>query len=49
MEMHGIEKDQVIRLLGEHGGRVVHLVEDASLGPAWESYRYWVRKEPVPA
>jgi ubiquinone/menaquinone biosynthesis C-methylase UbiE len=45
MEMHGIEKNEVIQLLGENGGRVVHLVEDPSLGPSWESFRYWVRKD----
>jgi hypothetical protein len=49
MEMHGVEKSEVIQLLNEHGGRVAHLAEDLSLGPAWESFRYFVVKDPAPA
>jgi ubiquinone/menaquinone biosynthesis C-methylase UbiE len=44
IEMHGVPKDDVIRLVEESGGRVLQVHEDHSVGPQWPSYRYWVTK-----
>lgn len=44
MEMHGIEKNEVIKWIDAHGGTVVHIIEDESLGAEWESFIYYVRK-----
>ena len=44
MEMHGVPRRQVERLLTGHGGRLVDVVEDRSPGPGWVSYRYCVTK-----
>ncbi len=48
--MRGIPKQEVVRLLTEHGGEVLDIAADESAGPAWESFRYLVKKAaPSPA
>lgn len=42
--MRGIPKQEVIRVLGEHGGEILDIADDQSAGPTWESYRYLVQK-----
>jgi hypothetical protein len=42
--MRGIPKQEVIRVLAEHGGEILDIAEDQSAGPTWESYRYLVQK-----
>jgi SAM-dependent methyltransferase len=42
--MRGIRNQEVLGLLAEHGGVVLNVASDNSAGPAWESYRYLVRK-----
>jgi 2-polyprenyl-3-methyl-5-hydroxy-6-metoxy-1,4-benzoquinol methylase len=42
--MRGIPKQEVIRLLTEHGGEILDIACDQSAGPTWESYRYLVMK-----
>jgi ubiquinone/menaquinone biosynthesis C-methylase UbiE len=44
--MRGIPKQEVIRVLTEHGGEILDIAEDQSAGPTWESYRYLVTKSP---
>lgn len=42
--MRAIPREQVVRWLEEHGGRVVEIAIDRSAGPEWESFRYLVNK-----
>ncbi len=42
--MRGIRREEVIGLLTKNGGVVLNVAPDKSAGPAWESYRYLVRK-----
>jgi SAM-dependent methyltransferase len=44
MEMHGTAKDDVVRLVATHGGRVLRVDERDSLGPDWISNTYFVTK-----
>ena len=44
MEMHGVFKDEVIKLLTECGGKIIHIEDDKSLGEDWESFKYCVQK-----
>jgi hypothetical protein len=44
MEMHGVFKDEVIKLLTDHGGKIIHIENDKSLGEDWESFKYCVQK-----
>jgi len=44
MEMHGVFKDEVIKLLTDHGGKIIHIEDDKSLGEDWESFKYCVQK-----
>jgi ubiquinone/menaquinone biosynthesis C-methylase UbiE len=44
--MRGIPKQEVIRVLTEHGGEILDIADDQSAGPTWESYRYLVQKAP---
>lgn len=43
MEMHGVPKPEVLRTIGEAGGKVIQAVED-SAASGWVSYRYFVAK-----
>ena len=44
MEMHGIAKEEVVRIIELAGGKVVTVHEDFSAG-GWESYLYFATKE----
>ncbi|OHB72547.1 MAG: hypothetical protein A2W23_03635 [Planctomycetes bacterium RBG_16_43_13] len=44
MEMFGIHRDDVLRLLGDNGGKVIDLREDQGEVAGWISYRYFVTK-----
>jgi ubiquinone/menaquinone biosynthesis C-methylase UbiE len=48
MDMRGIPKDNVMRWLTKHGGKVLDLIPDRSGGPEWEGYRYLVRRATEP-
>lgn len=45
MEMHGIEKDQVVHLLTHEKVKIIDVKEDSSAGKEWRSYRYYCMKE----
>jgi SAM-dependent methyltransferase len=40
--MHGVPRDEVMRIIRRHGARLVYLEEDRRAGPEWVSYRYFV-------
>jgi SAM-dependent methyltransferase len=42
MEMHGIPRDRVVRLLEEAGAQVLEVTENDAAGPGWISLRYFV-------
>ncbi|HYL39282.1 MAG TPA: class I SAM-dependent methyltransferase [Bryobacteraceae bacterium] len=42
--MRGIPKQKVIRLLSQPAGEILDIAADQSAGPAWESFRYLVKK-----
>jgi ubiquinone/menaquinone biosynthesis C-methylase UbiE len=44
--MRGIQKQEVVTLLTQHGGEILDIADDQSAGPTWESYRYLVQKAP---
>jgi len=47
MGMYGIPKDDVVKLVTQHGGQVIHAVPDTAAEPEWEGYRYLVRRMPL--
>lgn len=44
MEMHGMNKDEVISLVLKSGGKVLNIIDDTSCGDECPSYRYFVCK-----
>ena len=40
--MHGVPREEVMRIIRRHGGRLAYLEEDRRAGPEWVSYRYFV-------
>ena len=44
MDMYGVPRSEVVRLLAAHGGRVVDVQPDTSADALWYSYRYCVTK-----
>jgi SAM-dependent methyltransferase len=44
MEMYGVSRRRVLRLLDRHGGRVVEIVRDDDATPGWVSFQYFVLK-----
>ena len=42
MDMRGIRKENVVRWLTKHGGKMLDLVPDRSGGPEWDGFRYLV-------
>jgi SAM-dependent methyltransferase len=44
MEMHGIERDEVVSIVEQNGGRILSVDPDDSPGPQWISYRYYATK-----
>jgi hypothetical protein len=49
MDMRGIRKDNVVRWLTKHGGKVLDFIPDRSGGPEWEGFRYLVSRAPASA
>lgn len=44
MEVHALDRDEVVRLLGESGFEVREIERYDVAGPAFESYRYFARR-----
>lgn len=44
IEMHGIKRDKVVKIVEGEGGRVVDIQEDQSAGSRWISLVYYVVK-----
>ncbi len=44
MNMYGIPREKIIRLLSDHGGLLVDVQPDNNADAAWDSYRYAVQK-----
>ncbi len=44
MEMHGVKKERVIRLVESRGGRVVQYLDDGNAGLEWTSHTYYVTR-----
>jgi 2-polyprenyl-3-methyl-5-hydroxy-6-metoxy-1,4-benzoquinol methylase len=44
MEMHGVERDTMIRFIEDSGGEVLRVVPSDSAGGAWETYEYFAIK-----
>jgi ubiquinone/menaquinone biosynthesis C-methylase UbiE len=44
-EMHGIEKEEVLRILTDSGGKLIKVRDDFSAGADWMSYYYFASKE----
>lgn len=44
METYGVPKDILVNWIQTHGGRIIDIQEDFSVGKDWESYRYYVTK-----
>ena len=42
--MHGIPRDQVVRIVTASGGEVVHVVDDDHAKPEWNGCKYFVRR-----
>ena len=40
MGMYGVPKEEVVRLLARHGGRLLHVGADPAAEPEWQGYRY---------
>ena len=45
MEMYGMRREDVIKLLEENGSSVIDITEDRNAGPDWKSYRYCVSRK----
>jgi SAM-dependent methyltransferase len=46
LEMYGVKKEEVLRLLKRADGQILDIRPDHSAGPQWESYRYIVTRHP---
>jgi len=44
MDMHGMPREDVARVVEDAGGRLVDVVPDLSAGPAWPGFRYCVTR-----
>jgi hypothetical protein len=44
METYGIPKDVLVKWIENHGGRVIEIQNDLSVGKDWESFRYYITK-----
>ncbi|HEX4594674.1 MAG TPA: methyltransferase domain-containing protein [Bryobacteraceae bacterium] len=44
MGMYGMPKDEVVRLIAQHGGRLIHVAPDPAAEPEWKGYRYLVTR-----
>jgi len=44
MEMHGVRREELERLLEQNGAHILDVVQDGMAGPSWISYTYFVMK-----
>lgn len=44
MEVYGVPRDALVKWIENHGGRIVKIETDWSVGKEWESFRYFVTK-----
>jgi hypothetical protein len=44
MEMHAVPREEVVAIVRDNGGEVVHALPDISAGAAFEGFRYIVRR-----
>jgi SAM-dependent methyltransferase len=44
MEMHFVPQEEVLKLVREGGGNVIHVQDDFSCGDDWISFRYFITK-----
>jgi SAM-dependent methyltransferase len=44
METYGIPRDVVVKWIEAHGGSIVDIQKDISVGKDWESFRYYITK-----
>jgi SAM-dependent methyltransferase len=44
METYGVPKDELVKWIETHGGSIVDIQNDLSVGKDWESFRYYVTK-----
>lgn len=44
MEIFGMEKDDVVQLVENNGGRIVDIASDSSFGKELEGYKYYITK-----
>jgi hypothetical protein len=44
MDMYGLPREEVTRVVEDAGGRLVDVLPDESAGPAWPGYRYCVTR-----
>jgi ubiquinone/menaquinone biosynthesis C-methylase UbiE len=45
IDMHGIPREEVTKLLSENGASVLEALEDTSAGGEWTSFHYFARKQ----
>jgi SAM-dependent methyltransferase len=48
IDMYGIPREEVVKVLEGAGGKVLRVQEYNCAGPAWLSFRYWVTKPSEP-
>jgi hypothetical protein len=46
MQMYGIDKVEVVKLLNEQGAGIAHTKQEPMAEEGWSSYLYFVRKTP---
>ena len=44
METYGVPKEMLVKWIEAHGGQIVHIQPDTSVGKEWESFRYYITK-----
>ena len=46
IEMYGVPKEEVVGLVLDNGGKLVSAKENSTIAPQWNSFIYWVTKNP---
>jgi hypothetical protein len=44
--MYGVSKEEVVGLVLDNGGKLVSAKENSTIAPQWNSFIYWVTKNP---